>query len=137
MLIFFIVSSFLRRLLLVFIVLVLQDQPLAQILSSLALQMTHFSIMLSDDFFGERHTEMIDETLILLTIYAMMPCASQFLSNTEARDHIGYFMIAIVAFSLLLTLSQIVRMVVSDLRRLCVSGKFDFQKNSIAEKRLA
>ena len=88
--------------------------------------MTHFSIMLSDDFFGERHTEMIDETLILLTIYALMPCTSQFLSNTEARDHIGHLTIAIVAFGLVFTLSQTVRIVVSDLRSRCVSGKFDF-----------
>ena len=99
--------------------------------------MIHFSIMLSDDFFRERCTEVIDETLILLTIYALMPCTSQFLSNTEARDYLGVFMIAIVTFSLIVTLSQIVRTVVSDLRRRYVSGKVDFKKNSIAVRRLA
>jgi len=72
-------TSFMKRILLVCMVFVLEDQPLAQILSCLIFQMTHFCIMLSAPNF--RRSEMINETVILLTIYALMPCTNQFTTN--------------------------------------------------------
>ena len=93
--------------------------------------------MLSAPYLKGRRSEMIHETLILLTIYALMPCMNQLESNSEAKDNLGYFMIDFVASSLVQTLSQIVWIVVTDSRSICMDGKVDQRKNSIAQQRLA
>ena len=92
--------------------------------------------MLSAPYFINRRSELINETIILVTIHALMPCTNDFMTNPEAKDHLGYFIMTLVVSSLVITLSQVLWIVVKDLRRRYMSRKVDVRKRSIVQQRL-
>ena len=65
-----------------------------------------------------------------------MSCTGQFLTNFEARDILGYFMISLITVSLVLTLGQISWIVITDVYNICKAGKIDERKKSVAQKRI-
>lgn len=85
-----IAASFFRRSMLVAILVVLQNQPLAQILSTLALQMVYLAFTLYAPFFRERRSEIAQELTILLTLYTLLPCTEDYMSDPDANAIIGH-----------------------------------------------